>query len=311
MKRSKTEFRGAAALALATKHIELTVTTGVGPRVTSFRPLAGPARNLFLEFPADESRALGYLLRGGHRLWHSPEDAVRTYQPDDEPLVVKLLPRGVALTQPVEPKTGLQKGMKIELFGERTVKITHTLKNRTLWPIECAPWALTMLRPGGYGVVPLLPKGDHAKGDFLPTWTMVPWTFTDLSLPVWKFGRNFIGVEVAQAKNAQKIGLSNYPGWSACWLDGVTFVKYAPVVHGARYPDLGCAFETFTNGAVLELETLGALAPIAPGKTVTHTEWWTILEKLPRPDNDAAFDRKLAPAVNAWLAGLKAGKSKV
>jgi hypothetical protein len=305
MKLSKTNYRGGAALALTTKRIELVVTTGVGPRVTSFRPLAGQARNLFFEFPEDEKRALGYLLRGGHRLWHSPEDAVRTYQPDDEPVTVKTRPGGVALTQPVEPKTGLQKGLALELLNERTVEVTHTLKNHTLWPIECAPWALTMLRPGGFGVVPLLPKGDHAKGDFLPTWTMVPWTFTDLSLRTWKFGRNFIGIEVAKAKNAQKIGLSNYPGWSACWLDGITFVKYAPVHLGVKYPDLGCAFETFTNGDVLELETLGALAPIAPGQTVTHTEWWTILEKLPRPDHDDAFDKKFAPAVNAWLRTLK------
>ena len=305
MKLSKTEHRDGAALALATKSIELTVTTGVGPRITSFRPLAGKARNLFLEFPQNEKRALGLMLRGGHRLWHSPEDAVRTYQPDDEPLAIKMLPRGVALTQPVEPRTGLQKGMKIELLGERTVKVTHTLKNHTLWSVECAPWALTMLTPGGYGVVPLLPKGDHAKGDFLPTWTMIPWSFTDLSPPVWKFGRNFIGVEMAKAKTAQKIGLSDYPGWSAYWHDGATFVKYAPVRRGVNYPDLGCAFEIFTNGGFLELETLGALAPIAPGQTVTHTEWWTILEKLPRPDNDAAFDQKLAPAVAAWLRSLK------
>lgn len=304
MKLSKTEHRDGAALALATKSIELVVTTGVGPRITSFRPLAGKARNLFLEFPKNEQRALGLMLRGGHRLWHSPEDAVRTYQPDDDPLAVKPLPRGVALTQPVEPKTGLQKGMRIELLGERTVKVTHTLKNCALWPVECAPWALTMLTPGGYGVVPLLPKGDHAKGDFLPTWTMIPWSFTDLSPPVWKFGRNFVGIEMAKAKTAQKIGLSDYPGWSAYWHDGVTFVKYAPVLRGAKYPDLGCAFEIFTNGTFLELETLGTLAPIAPGKTVTHTEWWTILEKLPRPDNDKAFDQKLAPAVNAWLKTL-------
>ncbi len=301
MKPSKTDHQGDEALVLATPKLELVVTTSVGPRVRSFRSRAGRVGNVFLELPADEKRSLGYLLRGGHRLWHSPEDAVRTYQPDDEPLDVKFLPEGVALTQPVEARTGMQKGMKIELPSDRVVKVTHTLKNCGLWPVECAPWALTMLRADGYGVVPLLPKGNHAAGDFLPTYAMVPWSFTDLSPPVWKFGRNFVGVDVAKAKSAQKIGLTNYPGWSACWIDGVTFVKYAPVVHGAAYPDLGCAFETFTNGHVLELETLGALAKIAPGKTVTHVEWWTILEGLPKPDSDAVFEKKLVPAVARWL----------
>lgn len=305
MKRSKTDYRGGEAIQLSTGAIELVLPTAVGPRVSSLRSRRGRAGNLFLEFPADEQRYHGYFLRGGHRLWHSPEDIVRTYQPDDDPLTVRNLPHGVALTQPTEPLTGLQKGIAVELLGERTVKVTHTLRNRGAWPVECAPWALTMLRPGGFGVLPLEPKGDHARGDLLPTYSLVPWTFTDLSLPVWQPRRDFIGVEVKKAKIAQKLGITNYPGWSAYWNDGTTFVKYAPVVPGARYPDLGSCFEVFTNGAVIELETLGPLASIAPGRTVTHVEYWGVLDGLPRPDTDAVFARSLAPAVKAWQAKLK------
>jgi hypothetical protein len=305
MKPLKTDYRGGAALTFATPALEFTVTTDVGPRVTSLRSLAGKARNLFLELPADEPRFHGNYLRGGHRLWHAPEDIVRSYQPDDLPLAVKFLPQGVALTQPVEEKTGLQKGMKLELPADRTVKVTHTLTNRGLWPVEVAPWALTMLRKGGYGVLPLQPKGDHAKGDLLPTYALVPWTFTDLSLPVWQPRRHFIGIDVAKAKSAQKLGLTNYPGWSAYWLDGTTFVKYSPVMRGASYPDLGSAFETFTNGAMIELETLGPLARLEPGRTAAHVEYWTLLDGLPRPSTNEAFDGALAPAVNAWLKTLQ------
>lgn len=305
MKPSKTDYRGGSALKLATRAIELVVTTDVGPRVASLRSLAGRARNLFLEMPADEQRYHGFYLRGGHRLWHSPEDIVRSYQPDDDPLGVKLLPKGVALTQPTEEKTGLQKGMKVEVLGERTVKVTHTLTNRGLWPVECAPWALTMFRAGGYAVLPLQPKGDHARGDLLPTYALVPWTFTDLSLPVWQLRRDFIGVEVSRARQAQKLGITNYPGWSAYWLEGTTFVKYAPVIPGASYPDLGSCFEIFTNGAMVELETLGPLAKLAPGRTTTHAEYWGVFDGLRRPDTDAALAKSLAPAVKAWQAKLK------
>lgn len=304
MKLSKTDFRGGEALTLASRALELTVTTAVGPRVVALRPTIGKARNLFLEFPADEQRYHGYYLRGGHRLWHAPEDIVRTYQPDDLPVAVKLLPKGVSLTQPVEEKTGLQKAMRLELLGERTVKVTHTLANRGLWSVDCAAWALTMFRPGGYGVLPLLPKGDHAAGDLLPTYALVPWTFTDLSLPVWDMHRDFIGIEVNEAKSAQKLGITNYPGWSAYWLEGVTFVKYAAVVRGAAYPDLGSAFETFTNGKMVEFETMGPLAKLEPGATTTHVEHWAVLEGLPRPDQDATFG-KLAATVKAWLGRLK------
>lgn len=303
MKPSKIDYRGGEALRFTTRALELVVTTSVGPRVVSLRSTAGRAGNLFLEIPADAPRDNGYLFRGGHRLWHSPEHIVRTYQPDDEPLAVSALPKGVALTQPVEEKTGIVKGMALELLGERTVKVTHTLTNRGLWAVECAPWALTMLRPGGYGVLPLLPKGNHADGDLLPNYSLVPWTYTDLALPVWDLHRDFIGIDVTKATQAQKLGLTNYPGWSAYWSQGATFAKYAPVSAGATYPDLGCAFETFTNGKMIEFETLGALVKLAPGESATHVEYWTVLDGLAKPNTDAAF-AKLAAAVKAWRAKL-------
>jgi hypothetical protein len=305
MKLSRTEYRGGAALRLATRALELVVTTSVGPRVVELRSRGGRAGNMFLQLPADEARAHGYLFRGGHRLWHSPEDIVRTYQPDDAPLAVKPLPGGIALTQPTEEKTGLQKAMAVELLGERTVKVTHTLTNRGRRPVECAPWALTMLRAGGYGVLPLLPKGSHAAGDLLPNYALVPWTYTDLALPVWEPHRDFIGINVPRAKAAQKLGLTNYPGWSAYWLDGTTFIKSSRVIAGACYSDLGCCFETFTNGAMIEFETLGPLASLAPGKRATHVEFWTLLDGLPKPDTDAAFANSLAPAAKAWQAKLQ------
>lgn len=285
---------------LASKAIELVATVSVGPRVVSLRSREPRSDNLFLQFPANEPRYHGYYLRGGHRLWHSPEHIPRTYQPDDLPLTVKDLPAGVAFTQPTEEKTGLQKGMRIELVGERSVKVTHTLANRGLWPVETAAWALTMLRPGGYGVLPLLPKGNHAAGDLLPSYALVPWTYTDLSLSVWDLQRDFLGIDVAKAREAQKLGITRYPGWSAYWLEGTTFVKYAALVPGATYPDLGCPFETFTNGELIEFETLGPIGTLAPDKTVHHVEYWALFDGLKRPSTPSAF-ATLAGTVAAWL----------
>lgn len=304
IKHSKTDYRGGEAVTLSTEALALTVTTGVGPRVVGLRSLKGKAGNLFLEFPADEARYHGYYLRGGHRLWHSPEHIVRTYQPDDEPVAVKPLRSGLALAQVTEEKTGVQKAMKIELIGARTVRVTHALTNHGLWTIETAPWALTMLRGGGYGVLPLHPKGSHADGDLLPGYALVPWTYTDLSLKLWDLHRDYYGIDVPKAKQAQKLGVTNYPGWSAYWLDGTTFVKHAAVVAGAVYPDLGCAFETFTNGEMIEFETLGPLTKLAPGEFVEHVEHWTLLDGLGKPSSDAAYG-KLAMAVGKWIKTLK------
>ena len=305
MKLSKTEYQGGDALRLSTGALELVVTTSVGPRVVELRSTAGAAGNLFIQFPADEPRTHGLNVRGGHRLWHSPEDSARTYQPDDEPVAVKPVRNGVALAQPTEPKTGMQKAMKLEIVNERTVRVTHALTNHGLWPVETGAWALTMFRADGYGVLPLLPKGSHAEGDLLPGYALVPWSYTDLSLPVWDFHRDFIGLDVAKARTAQKLGITRYPGWSAYWLQGTTFVKYAPVTAGAAYPDGGCAFETFTNGGMIEFETLGPIVKLAPGQSVLHVEHWGVFDGLAKPDTDAAFATSLAPAVKSWLAKLK------
>jgi hypothetical protein len=218
-------------------------------------------------------------------------------------LAVRPLPAGVALRQPVEPLTGLEKGMRIEAVGAGTIRVTHSLTNRGTWPVETAPWALTMLRPGGYAVLPLPPKGSHAAGDLLPGGALIPWTYTDLSLPLWQFHRDFIGIDVRRAKAAQKLGLTAYPGWSAYWLDGQVFVKHARLVTGAVYPDLGSLFEVFTNGAVIELETLGPVVRLNPGRSTTHIEHWTILTGVSRPDSPAAFAR-LAGRVGAWMKNL-------
>ncbi|RRJ94645.1 hypothetical protein Ga0100231_010150 [Opitutaceae bacterium TAV4] len=307
MKHSKTDYRGGNAHVLSTPAFELAVTTDVGPRVVSLRSTKGKAGNLFLSLDAKtEQRLNGYLLRGGHRLWHSPEHVVRSYQPDDDPLAVKPLKNGIALAQPTEAKTGIQKAIKIEVLGSRTIKLTHALTNDGLWAIETAAWGLTMMRAGGYGVLPLLPKGDHKAGDLLPSYSFVPWTYTDLSLPVWDLHRDFVGIDVPKATAPQKFGITNYPGWSAYWVDGTTFVKYAPVLSGAGivYPDFGCAFETFTNGTMIEFETLSPLTRLEPGAFVEHVEHWTLLDGLARPDNDAAF-AKLAAEVGKWIKTLK------
>ena len=56
MKQSKTDYRGGEAIVLSTDTLELTVTTSVGPRITSLRSLIakgkGAGQNLFLEIPA-------------------------------------------------------------------------------------------------------------------------------------------------------------------------------------------------------------------------------------------------------------------
>ncbi|MDX2111668.1 MAG: hypothetical protein SFY80_15660 [Verrucomicrobiota bacterium] len=307
MKTSQTTAYGYSSLILETTQAELIVPVEVGPRVLHCGLKGGP--NLFSTLPEmlGKTGEDSWQIRGGHRLWHSPEHPVRTYAPDNSPISVDTIADGnkVVLKQHTEKLTGIAKTVTIEGLNETTFKVTHTLENLGLWPIELSVWALSVMAHGGYAIVPFAPKGQHPR-DLLPNYSIVPWTYTDLSLPVWQMRRDYLGIDVSQAKVAQKLGLSaGYPGWSAYWQQGGTFVKYSPVCPGATYPDLGCAFETFCNDWMIELETLSPLTKLAPGESVSHIEYWGILANLEKPSTAAAYGESFLPAIEKWLATVQ------
>lgn len=299
------DYLGWQSLELAADQASLMIPLEIGPRIVSCALPGGD--NLFhlVEAQRGGSGEPDWLLRGGHRLWHAPEDAIRTYQPDNAPVDVVRAADGkkIELSAPVEPRTGLRKSMTVEVIGPESFRITHRLANEGLWTVECAPWALTVMERGGYGIVPLLPKGKHPD-DLLPTYSLVPWSYTDLSQPCWALRPDCIGIDTARNNVPQKLGLTNYPGWSAYWQKSGTFVKHASVIPGATYPDFGCAFETFCCDFMIEFETLAPLRPIVPGETVTHVEHWGVLADLPRPDNEESYRGPFLDAVNRWLKTL-------
>ena len=73
---------------LANDEVELIVTGDVGPRVIRFAPVGGD--NLFKEFDDMMGRTDDeeWLIYGGHRFWHAPEEKPRTYYPDNAPVEV-------------------------------------------------------------------------------------------------------------------------------------------------------------------------------------------------------------------------------
>jgi hypothetical protein len=303
------EWNGEAALSLETGGIRLIAPIGFGPRLLFFGLSDGP--NLLHLMKDEEGSGPGgdYFFRGGHRLWHAPEDPVRTYQPDNDKLEWSKVEGGFRLLAPVESETGLRKEVECSVERERTFRIVHRISNHGLWPVEFAPWALTVLRAGGRAVLPLLPKGEHPR-DLLPRSSVVPWPYSDLSLPCWRWEPSFLGLEVAKVPGPQKVGFTDWPGWLGYWNDGASFVKYVRTEAKAAYPDLGCKMEVFSNGGMVELETLGALRSFAPGETAEHVEYWTILEGLPAPVDEDSVDRSWQKPVQEWIASLPGGESR-
>ena len=278
--------------------VEAILTGDVGPRVIRYGFVGG--QNLFKEFDGQmgQSGEPDWQPRGGHRIWIAPEDPVKTYAPDNVPVRVETMARGVAATAPVQPLTGLEFGVKLELADSGTaVEVTHTIRNAGSAWYPLAPWALTMLAPGGSGVHGFPPRGTHPEV-LAPTNPLVMWAFSDLSDPRWTFTNKYLVLRADPANSKpMKLGSWNRHTWGAYLLNGEAFVKrYEAGGTPGDYPDCGASFETFTNGAFLELETLGPLRNVAPGESVQHVERWTLHRGISVAAwTDAEMDRIVLP----------------
>jgi len=276
--------------------VELIVTADVGPRIIRYAFV--DSRNIFKEYPEQlgKSGEKEFQLRGGHRLWVAPERLETTWAPDNGPVDVRIDGEVLEARQPVDA-AGLEKTIRVKLAASGSrVEVVHRVRNATPWEIEFAPWALTMMAPGGRAIAGFPPRGKHPEV-LLPTHPLVMWAYTDLSDPRWSFTKKYLLLRQDPAIAApQKIGLFNEHTWAGYVLDSELFLKRTRAVAGRAYPDFGCSFETFTNDEMLELETLGPLERVAPGGAVEHVERWSLHRDV-RIENwtDAELDRVLLP----------------
>lgn len=272
--------------------IDLIVTTDVGPRIIRFGFVGD--ENEFKEFENMLGRTgdKEWLPYGGHRLWHAPEDPIRTYYPDNKPVKIEIKENFVRLTQQIEETTGIQKEIDIYMTENKAeVKIVHRLINRNLWTVELAPWALSVMAPGGKAIFPLPPRGTHPE-NLLPTSLISIWAYTDMSDPRWYWGKKYVMLKQdVNSKTPQKAGFMNPDGWAAYVRNGHLFVKTFDFIPSAKYPDFGCNSETWTNSEILEVESLGPLVNLEPGKSVEHVEKWYLFKNVPEPRNDEEVDK--------------------
>jgi len=281
---------------LSNRLVDLIVTTDVGPRIIRFGFVGED--NEFKEYEDMVGKTGGdeWRIYGGHRLWHAPEAMPRTYFPDNSPIQIEQHAGFVHLIQPLEATTGIQKEMDVHLApDEARVAVTHRLRNTNLWAVELAPWALSVMAPGGKAIIPLPPRGSH-EGNLLPTGTITLWAYTDMTDPRWTWGSKYVMLrQDARMEQPQKVGMMVPDGWIAYAHHGHLFVKKFGYVQGARYPDLGCSVEAFTNADMLEVETLGPFVHLQPDASVEHVEYWFLFRDVPVPKDDADVDRDVLP----------------
>ena len=283
------------SLVLRDDSIELVVTTAVGPRIIAAGLRGG--RSLLWVDPETTGASGGdeWHSYGGHRFWHAPEDPVRTYTPDNVAVQHAWDGRRLAI-RTEEPANSLAKELTIELGAPGTVEVRHRLTNTGSVAVELAPWAITVCAPGGRAIVPQELFRPHPEA-LLPARPLVLWHYTDMSDPRFTWGRRYVQVrQVEGAPTKAKIGMLNRQGWAAYLHDGVALIKRFGAVDGATYPDLGCNTELFTDGSMLELETLGPLRRMDSGDSVEHVETW-LIAAVECGDSDDEIDASLLPLV--------------
>ena len=273
------EFLGLNCVELNIGQIDFIVSKSVGPRILSLSFKGG--ENLFaeltddfLEYPGDGN----FCFYGGHRLWVAPEDPFVTYIPDDQPIKIGESSGFVELIQEINQTTGIQKSIRIRLTDyENMVVIDHLIHNRGDLPFKCAPWAITQFKLGGIAILPQQIKGIDGN-TLLPDRSIVLWTYTDINDLRIRWGNKFIFVGPESFDQALKIGMTNTHKWMAYFYHNLLFIKYAENYVTDKLVDQGATSECYCNSKFIELETLGPLKQIEPGKTIQHREVWRIVD---------------------------------
>lgn len=290
------------AYRLSNGTVNVIATADVGPRILFYGFCGG--ENVLHEVSADAGKIGGseFRLYGGHRLWVSPE-VDRTYYPDNASVTVSERGKSVIFVAPREahaPGTNLQKELELELSDSGSqVHITHRILNHDTQATRLAPWSPTMMRVGGRAILPLSPRIAMDKDHYQSVSAFGIWSFTDFADPRWVFGTSSIQLRQDPHPTGrfkeQMGGIYNSAGWGAYYNGSSVFIKRAPVISGANYPDFGCNFEIFANPEFLELETLGPIVELPPGGQVEHIERWSLFSDVPDGEDDAWVEAAILP----------------
>ncbi len=273
-------YEGYSCLQISNPQLSIWISRDFGPRVIGLALRGG--ENLMVVLPDARIPVEGredYTLRGGHRLWYAPERPETTYLPDDKPVEIERIPGGVSVQQAPDQPTGIQKSLRIVLDQDAPrLEIEHRLANTSSQSFFLAPWAVTMLKPGGIGAIPLRQDPSDPHG-LWPNRQVAFWPYTDLGSPSLRLDNQALFVRADLKGGAIKVGAPNPTGWISYALYGTLFIKRADYDPEKTYLDRGASSQIYTNPAVIELETLGPAVELAPGETTLHSESWQVFGK--------------------------------
>ena len=185
----------------------------------------------------------------------------------------------LTLRQPLD-RSGIKKEIKITLASTGSnVQLSQTITSENLWPVQIAPWAITVVA-SGTAIVPRVPFQSH-DDSVAAAQPLTLNTFTDLQDPRFVLGSRYILLSAdASRTNSQKFSLRNKEGWCAHLFEDSLLVKRFTHDEQATYPDYGSNNEVYVEGSFMEVELLGPVRVVAPGGSASLTEQWNLFQNV-------------------------------
>lgn len=288
--------------------VDLAATIDVGPRIVRYGYVGESNIMLndnktcpFLEpQTSDEMKRYygdnaAFYLRGGHRLWVSPEYYPETYYPDNNPVEYEILENGIVLTPPPQIENQLQMRITITLSeGSSDVELKHEVINTAKHNQTFAAWALSMCAPGGVEIV----KMNTYSIPYLPNANITLWPFSQITDDSVYFGKKYFTL-ANPANGSTKYGFGLEHGDTYYVLGDTVFInKFTPKFPNGTYPDNGASYETFSCPWFTEMETLSETTTLAPNESIVHRENWALAKK------PCDFNRKDEASIENFLNQL-------
>ncbi len=279
-------FFGLETGVLENPYYSLEFLLEAGPRIVRFihKPtgvsLFSETPDLVLDTPVGN-----YHIRGGHRFWIAPESYEMCYQPDDFGVQVSRDGTSVVLRRDGQAPFHLHKEVMLSMHDTKPIiRITHSVRNDSSLPIRCAPWAITMLQPGGTAILPLR-KGVNDSNGLTPDRSITFWPYTQLQDSRLEIRDERLLIHADPTVLVPfKLGTRAPFSWLGYLKDNTVFTKKSFFGPSINYPDLGCNLEIYTNGKFIELESLGSLETLHPGHWSKHVEEWEMFHFEGSPD---------------------------
>jgi len=268
-------------LRLSNDEIEVIVTLEFGPRIIKYSFIG--EENIFFEdientlsfnteafkkYNTDEK----WTIYGGHRLWVSPQSDPQTYYPDNNKVTYEEKNGIVLFESEVEKWNNIKKVIEISLDEKGTeVKLKHKIYNLGAWPIELAPWSVSVVRGGGLEVIPV-PKNVT---DPLENILIKFWSCSKLNDPRFKMEEDYLLLrQDNKIDDDFKVGINNLYGWAGYYESGTVFIKY----NEYDFDKLTANYETYANKNYLEMESVGKYTKIMPEKFAELDEKWRLFK---------------------------------